>query len=345
MKLAAFLMLSLCVTTFGQDKEPEFFFHNAFMPAPKGQFSPYKGQPLDVEKKRPVVLLDGTVWESIYGRRPGYSLVTNIYHNKAFYVAYIPNDGVTSLYHLDEPFDGVSHTMKKVRFASDKPVELIGKIPTSRQAAIHVKGEMLPTPILLRNLLISTEVVNRQGHRHFRPIPGLFGGYALVIRVTSLTGRGVSLFLPGPKQVLVPERLINFSPQESQRALMAAITLSGKLGLNTMYHLLFRNCNQYEFMILSQARPFLKDGQTVCERVNGLRLAAAERIFPMARWYPPFGNRILVWRGYRSLGDEDVTYMNDDPEFLESAKTYPKDDKVAECDPMLSEDAEADPAE
>jgi hypothetical protein len=311
------LVLILVQPLFAAD---DFFYH-----APVFREGPNAGHVMDTTLKRAIRILTDDQFGGRFKAPEGFLAVANVFHNKKFYIAHIPKAGVDKIYFLNEPFSAVmSHSMLRFVFNADQPVKLIAEIP----ATAGETPALMESPLILKDLLVTPEVVAPLNGSQFNPRLGMQDYFTVVARVTSLTGRGVSPYLE--RNYLAQQKVLNYTSKEASDALMNGLEESDRRGMWTMYHTLKANCNVVAFFFLKKGRSFVCDSQNLRDRILGKFRMFMERNVPIVRWHPPFSSFILRWRGYMDRDAERLPLLNDDPAFLELAATYPK--KVATCE-------------
>ncbi len=305
-RLIICILIFFAVPSFGQN---DVFHRQVTVPSGK-----YKGQQYDTSDRRSVVILDSAPEELQLGRPEGHYLVANFYHNRQFYFAHIPKDGVEEVLFQTEPFGGVfAHSLLRFNFASQHPIRLIAPVP-----AQGFKYEKLPQPILLHEMIVTPEAMAPHGIPPFQAVAGFLGHVGVVIRVASITGRGVSRFLEGNN----PSRMypIQFDHRERNTALEHSLRLSQEVGMQRMYNTIYCNCNILSMQVLKSSR-FWHDGtRSAVRNMMNWFIFIADKFMIASKIYPPLALLGLYWRKY--LGDGDVRNLKDDPRFLELAEDY-----------------------
>lgn len=318
----------MILVSFQSAADQDLFYHRAAVPA--GWF---KGQKIDVSKKRAVVILEDTPYARIYGLEADSTLVGNVYHNGKFYVARIPKNSVQKTYFSSEPFGGVfAHSMLHFEFPEEqsKQIKLISEIPTEEEASQRKAGKEIQ-PIYLQDLLISAEVSMREGEGLFSPIRSFFHLNGMVYRVISLTGRGTKPYLEHKKKVF--ETALNLNKEESNKALESSLRTSHEAGMCTMYNTVAANCNIYVFRLLYMARELLSDSHSLLENTKGAILLLLNEAGVLTRVWPSLGKTGLFWRGFVDLNGDKGALLNDNERFRKMAQEY-------ECEKALGRESE-----
>lgn len=248
------------------------------------RWNPRVGEALDLSVKRPVAILDGTAFENFYGRVDGTSLVANFYHRGKFWVARVPNYGVINEYVGFSYFTSViAHELLRYQFDPQKPVELLGEVPTQEQYAKWQFQPALAHPIRLTEVAFSPEAawtVNDPLQR-YSPLSGALGRNASVIRFVSMEDRFRSYFFTAHT---TPMRRVLRTRGESNRSFWAALVRSERDGVATHYNTFTNNCSITVLRIL-------RDGQapalTPCESLRRVfsRLLVVGASIPSASQY------------------------------------------------------------
>ena len=280
----------------------------------------YKGQKINTTLKRAVTKLDGTKYQGDIQIPEGYTLIANFFHNKKFYLALIPKYGVEQVLFLSEPFGGIfSHSM--LRFRMNKPIQLVAEVPTEEEFNQGIYAKPLEKPTELNDLLISVEATSPPGVKEFSLFASFFSTRGLVMRVISLTGRGVSKLLKSQAHVVQMPLALN--SKEANRALRNALEQSEEWGMSKMYNTALKNCNSACFNLLEKAKSFFRTGQNKYQFMVSSAQALASRVVVFSKLYPPLARVGITWRSWRTHGAPDERNLEDDPEFRRVALTYP----------------------
>lgn len=280
----------------------------------------YKGQKINTTLKRAVSKLDGTQYQAGIEIPEGYNLIANFYHNKKFYLALIPKYGVEQVLFLSEPFGGIfSHSM--LRFRMNKPIRLVAEVPNEEEFKAGVYARSLESPIELYDLIVSVEATSPPGIKEFSLLASFFSTRGLVMRVISLTGRGVSKLLKS--QAHVVQMPLDLTRKEANRALRNALEQSEEWGMSHMYNTALKNCNSACFNLLEKAKSFFRNGQNRYQYMLSSVQAIASRVVVFSKLYPPLARLGITWRSWRTHGAPDERNLEDDPEFHRLARTYP----------------------
>lgn len=274
---------------------------------PRGK---YAQRPINTKIKRSATILNGTRYATGFQIPENTWLVANIFHNRRFYIGLVPKESVEQIFYLSEPFGALTHSM--LRFKMSKPVQLIATEPVAEEFEKGVYGNPLPEPILLNDLILSVEATSPPGVPEFSHIESFFSTRGLVFRLLSMTGRGVQAYLN--HSVSVQQIPLNFTSKESGEKLEFALLESDRVGMAEMYNTLFSNCSTHCLRVMDQAGK-----------------AATSWLLSISRFVAPFTPKVLDWYHWKNPNAAPVPNLEDDPEFLRLARTYPK-----RCEELLS---------
>jgi hypothetical protein len=212
------------------------------------------GKPLDLSERRPIVMLDGSAFESFYGAQNDTTLVANIYHRGRFWIARVPRNGVQSTSFLRSffmPF--VAHSLVRFEMAPDTPIQLLAEVPSQADADQQHFPQALSQPILLFNVAVTAEAqwTKTDPYRRYNLFRGALGKFVQITRVVSMEERFRNYYLTGNGTFM---QKINWSPAESSAALLYAFQRSESDGINTYYNTVYYNCATTALSILSRVQ-------------------------------------------------------------------------------------------
>ncbi len=320
--LGLLIILGTLAAGSAKAQEEDFFYNHVIVPSGK-----YKGQAYDTRERRSIRILNETEHEKIYGYVEGTYLIANFFHNKEFYIARIPKIAVKEVLFQSEPFGGFfAHSLTRFSFDERTPIQLIAKVPSLTFSPVP-----LEKPILLNDMIVSAEAMAPHGVEPFQVVAGFLGHVGIVVRVMSITGRGVSRFTIGNN----PSRLypIDYEHRERQTALTHALELSNEIGMKRMYNTIYCNCNILSMRILKSARYWHDGTRSSVQNMMNWFILIADKFMIVSKIYPPLAVFGLYWR--RFLADGSVRNLIDDPAFIKLAETYPSSQPDA-CAPVIT---------
>ena len=189
---------------------------------------PWLGECHDTRQRRPVDFVSDEE-ASEYQDPAGYLVINNVYHQGAFWYAFVPQSAILNVYFQLEYFPAVipaGHTQLRVEYKT--PVVLYG------QSSIN-KGQR--DEVL--DLTLSIEAVTRPGDKY-----DLFKGaqehFAIAYRVTTMEARYEDMVLRQGHHVEQWRLLLE--EEEAEALLAHYVSVSSEHGLDFAYHTLFKNC-------------------------------------------------------------------------------------------------------
>lgn len=224
-------------------------------------------EPLDLSQRRPVFDLQGTVFFSKYGKA-GYKLFANVYHHGHFYLARIPEDGVThafmGLTYFADPISGETQFVRpylRFDFRPGRVVELVAEMPDlaglERLRTLHPEQifEEMPTALKggdfeLKSLAVSFDPqwTAQDATKNFDPLRIARGAYIQISRVTSMETQAEDFFITGNPVLVAP-----LSSVDAGNLFFTALKQSQELGLGRLYPQLKSRCAMQAFDLLTPA--------------------------------------------------------------------------------------------
>ena len=189
---------------------------------------PWQGECHDTQARRPVDFVDYG-YARQYQDPTGYLVINNVYHQGAFWIAFVPVHEVSQVYFQLEYFPAVipaGHTQLRVEYR--EPVVLYGQsTPVAGQ-----RDEVF-------DLTLSVEAVTRLGDQY-----DLFKGtqehFAVAYRVTTMEARYEDMVLRQGHHV--EQWVLLLEEGEKEALLSNYVTESAGHQLDHAYHTLFKNC-------------------------------------------------------------------------------------------------------
>lgn len=217
-------------------KDCAFDPDDIFEPRSTFKDGPWRGECHDTRQRRPVNFVDYTRASELQDPT-GYIVINNVYHQGAFWFAFIPEGEVSQVFFQLEYFPAVvpaGHTQLRVEYRA--PVILYGQ-------SSSVKGQR--DEVL--DLTLSVEAVTRPGDSY-----DLFKGtqehFAIAYRVTTMEARFEDMILRQNHHVEQWRLLIE--DEEAEALLPHYVSESAAYQLDHSYHTLLRNCTTEIIAIL-----------------------------------------------------------------------------------------------
>ena len=261
---------------------------------PRSRFThgPWLGACHDTRKRRPVYQLEDSIAQQ-YQDVEGWTALANIYHADGFWIAFVPNDALETVFFQLEYFPAVipaGHTQLRLKY--EEPILLYGQ-------STHVLGQVDYT----HDLVLSIEAVTQVGDRY-----DLFKGtqehFSIAYRVTTLQARYHSMITLQNHHV--EQWVLDLEPEEKQELLATYVANSSGFSLKYAYHTLFRNCTTEIIEILDQVVKY-----TWGEQVKKFLVKVTEI-------YPNIVRAALVARGLMPFDkSNDWFALEEDKEFIE----------------------------
>jgi hypothetical protein len=206
----------------------------------------HNGEPLDLSVRRPVVSLEGSVFQTVYGKA-NYRLVGNVFHRGHFYIARLPLHAVQNTYYqLASSTDATIQSLLRFEFPFEQPVELVAKMPDEsaleKLRDLHTEQilEAMPKELSgdeyrIRNLALSVEPQwsKKDPNPTYDNQRAELGAYVQIIRLVSMEVRFEEFFALGSN---VTQIKLAAPPEEIDRLLEAAIVISQQSGVTHPYN-------------------------------------------------------------------------------------------------------------
>ena len=264
--------------------------YDAFEPRTRFVRGPWIGECHDTQKRRPAIHLTKDEAEQ-FQESEGYYAIANVYHEGAFWYAFVPEGALKHVVFQLEYFPAVipaGHT--QLRLVYDTPVHLYGQ-------STWVQNEYRET----QNLVFSVEAVTRRGDQ-YDLVRGAQEHFAIAFRVTTLEARYQSMVTEQDHHI--EQWALEMTEAERRELLPFYVAESESSGLNYAYHTLFKNCTTDIIRILDGVVQY-----TWGERVKRFLVKVTEI-------YPNIVRAALIARGLLPLDQStDWAPLEDDPTF------------------------------
>lgn len=248
------------------------------------------GEELDLSERRPVVNLEGTVFETKYGR-PDSTLYANFYHAGKFYVVRVPNDGVNRVFFQLAYFPPkilgryiAAHSL--LRFEMKKPIELVAEMPDETKllnlgqmdparAIESLPAELTGEPFKITNVAISAEAQwsKNDPKKAYNLKRGQLGAFMNIVRFVSMETRLIEFFKVGNPASQIE---LHHNNEDLDAVLKIGLERSQADGISKIYSTLFYNCTTLAFEVVEQALRYVDN------RLGFIRSYAQERVPTMA---------------------------------------------------------------
>lgn len=202
--------------------------NDAFEPRSTFKDGPWRGECHDTRTRRPVDFVDYEL-ASNFQDPEGYLVINNVYHQGAFWFAFIPENAVSQAFFQLEYFPAVipaGHTQLRVEYHA--PVILYGQ-------STSVKGQR--DEVL--DLTLSIEAVTRPGDQ-YDLVKGTQEHFAIAYRVTTMEARFEDMVLRQGHHVEQWRLLLE--EDEAEAILSNYVSESAYHQLDYSYHTLLKNC-------------------------------------------------------------------------------------------------------
>ena len=220
------------------DENCSFDPSDRFEPRSRFLQGPWQGQCHDTRQRRPVGLLSDEDRED-YPQFEGYLAIYNVYHQDSFWIAFVPEEALSTVYFQLEYFPAIipaGHTQLRLEY--DFPVFLLGQSEANKGRIDEVY-----------DLTLSVEAVTRPGDQ-YDLIKGTQENFAVAFRVTSMEARYEDMVLRQDHHV--EQWRLQLEPAEQQALLFHYVTESTEHQLDYAYHTLFKNCTTEIIRILDE---------------------------------------------------------------------------------------------
>lgn len=280
-----------------KENSKNFYFSNVM---PDG---PFKGEPLDVSERRPVI--------PIYEDKEQW-IVANFYHLNKFYYAAIPTNGVEMVYlQLVKFLPIAAHSMLRFKLKSGQKITLLAELPTEDEFNSGKKTVPLKEPLMLDDVILSIEStwpVGRDGYSLLRGVQNHFVNTYRFVSVDTIA----HTFYEGGK-VPTEQYEMSFSPAEASQLLRGGLTNSVGYGQTKMYNTINQNCTTLMFDTIELHLPN-KSQQTR----NSWKYTLYEwlnRYVGFVHFYPILSKYAAVWANY-SQEVKRVVNLEEEPNYL-----------------------------
>ena len=250
----------------GLPNAEDMFLRGVFKPGPARIVDEnHRGQELDLQVRRPVFDLWGTVLVERYGQ-PGTRLIANFYHSGKFYIARVPTTGVKNVYFVRSYFPLsflghhlFAHSLMRIEMAN--PVELVAEMPDEqelirlRRLSHEEQFRQLPAPLTgednkIINVAVSAEAqwTKDDPKKDYSLVRGERGAFIQIVRMMSIQTRLEEFYQTGNA---TSQDKLN-SPRFDS-ILRGSIDKSESEGLNSVYNTINYNCTTLIMDILERA--------------------------------------------------------------------------------------------
>ena len=274
-------------STFDEDT-CSYDISDPYEPRSRFEWGPFEGDCHDTFKRRPIVRLSGDEAKA-FQDSAGHFVVANVYHDGAFWIAYVPRDAVQDVFFQLEYFPAIvpaGHTQLRVDF--NQPVSMYGQSDSNR-------GQFHET----KYFVLSAEAVTRRGDKYdlFR---GVQDHFAIALRVTTLEARYRSMVEDQGHRV--EQWRLQLDEWQRHQVFAWYIGVSREMRLEHPYHTVSRNCTTEVVDLLDSIVNY-----TLRERIGRFLLKVTE-------FYPNVVRAALIARGLLPLDQSTDWYeLKDDP--------------------------------
>ncbi len=227
------------------------------------------GKDLDLSERRPVVPLEGTVFEEKYGL-PEHRLFANFFHKGKFWIARVPKKAVEKVYVQLSYFPPIlagkyvaAHSLIRFELNESTPLRLVAEMPTVEQhqalqkASPEERLDLLPEVLSgedpqyqVVNIAMSAEAqwTKDDPKKEYNLVRGKHGAFTQIIRIVSMDSRLREFFKSGnPVNQFEMKGL-----KRTDGILTEAILSSQRDGISKLYDTLWYNCTTMAFDILER---------------------------------------------------------------------------------------------
>ncbi|MEY4064155.1 MAG: hypothetical protein RIR26_363 [Pseudomonadota bacterium] len=268
---------------------------------PKGQ---HKGECVDTTSARSVILK-----ESPNQKDSEFFTVANVGHEKTFWIAEIPKNGVEEVVFQMEKFPApipAAHTQLRLRFKEGSPVKLTHQIESGRTAQV-------------RDIVLSVEAIGQKGWT-YDLMRGMKDEYLTAYRIVSLRDKYNWMVVTQKHDVV--QWPLKLSDQQKQAILPAFLAKATREGMNAIYNTITRSCTNELFRVMDSTLDY-----------GALRMLPI-LLNPLDETYPVLVKSALTSRGLLSYVDNPAAYPPNRP--LDKTTHVPSQFDVRW--PMLADD-------
>ena len=263
-----------------------------FEPRSTFQSGPWQGECHDTRSRRPVDFLNDEQAQR-YQDPSNYLVINNVYHQNAFWIAFVPKNAIKNVYFQLEYFPAIipaGHTQLRVQYK--EPIILFGQ----SSSVEGLRDEIF-------DLTLSIEAVTRPNDQ-YDLIKGTQEHFAIAYRVTSMEARYESMIIRQGHHVEQWRLLLE--EEEAEALLEQYVSESSIHQLNYSYHTLLKNCTTELIKILDTVATY-----SWREQVQRFLVKVTEI-------YPNVVRAALIARGLLPLDQSTDWYpLEEDEEFIE----------------------------